>query len=111
MLALFVLANLGIFMGYVFAATAVAPRLRVRLKRTRWGGVVFFATCGLTHLELALHAAGQLGITASEMTSWHMVLIHGIQVVAVWAFLTGMYRELTYDGLAGIVVQQKNEVQ
>lgn len=100
MLALFVLANIGIFAGYIFAATAVAPRLLVRLRRTQVGGVLFFLTCGLTHLELAVHSATHVEIGLSEFTSWHMVGIHLVQVVAVWMFLTGIYRELTTDVVA-----------
>lgn len=96
-LALFVVANIGIFAGYIFAATAVAPRLMVRLRRTQIGGAMFFLTCGLTHLELAVHAATRVQMGTPEFSSWHMVMIHTVQVVAVWAFLTGVYKELTVN--------------
>lgn len=109
MLGLFVVANMGIFAGYVFAATAVAPRLLVRLRRTKVGGIIFFLTCGLTHLELAVHAATHVDIDTPEFTSPHMVAIHLVQVVAVWMFLTGIYRELTIDSALSEIPLRKRK--
>lgn len=89
----FVLANLGIVVGYTFLAVAVVPRAAARLRRTKIGGVVFFFTCALTHLELAIHAAFSGGVTLDELLSWHMAVIHLVQVISVWAFVTGLYIE------------------
>lgn len=94
LLGVFIASNLGIMAGYIFVALFVAPHLKVRLLRTKLGGIVFFATCGLTHFELALHAAFFPDEPYREMfTSIHMLLIHTVQVVSVWLFVTGLYRE------------------
>lgn len=100
---LFVAANLIIFLGYVFVAAVVVPRVTMRLKRTRWGGVVFFLTCGLTHLDMVYHyvfaESERIGDVYSE---WHMLLIHVPQAIAVWAFVTGLYLELVRWGPWGV---------
>lgn len=89
----FVLVNLGIVAGYMFLAGVVVPRTNAQLRSTRWGGVVFFLTCGLTHLELAVHAAADQPITLADFESWHMLAVHVVQVIAVWFFVIGLYRE------------------
>lgn len=99
-MTIFVLCNIGIAAGYFYAAIAVMPKVQAALLRTKIGGVVFFATCGLTHLELAFHAvAGEISI--SDFSSAHMIIIHLVQMVAVWVFLTGLYRELVEGTIAG----------
>lgn len=91
---IFILANLAITSGYLFIAAFIAPNFKVRLLRTRIGGALFFLTCGLTHLEMALHAAFEPDRPFSEMfTSWHMFVIHTVQAASVWSFVTGLYRE------------------
>lgn len=95
---LFLVENLGIFAGYVFLAAVVVPRVTVRLHRTRVGGILFFFTCGLTHLEQALHYLYAGEVFRDFATSWHMLLIHTVQVVSVWMFVTGLYLELVRWG-------------
>lgn len=90
---LFIGANIGIFLGYCFLGARVVPKAAARLKRTKIGGVLFFTTCGLTHLELASHLAVQGQISLREFLSWHMITIHLVQVVSVWLFVTGLYLE------------------
>ena len=89
----FAVANLGIFFGYCFTALVVVPAMQLRYLQTQVGGVLFFITCGLTHLELAAHSYTKRGLDAAELFSWHMLTIHVVQVVAVWLFISGLYRE------------------
>lgn len=96
---IFVLANLGIFFGYVFLAAFVVPKVTVSLIRTRIGGVVFFLTCGLTHLELVYHVLFVPDLPVRQvLLSPHMIVLHGVQVIAVWAFVTGLYIEFVRWG-------------
>lgn len=88
------MANFGIFAGYLFVAMFVAPELRIESARTRTGGVVFFATCGMTHLELAFHAVTQTPLTLNDFTSLYHFPVHVVQLVAVWVFVTGIYSEI-----------------
>jgi hypothetical protein len=95
---LFALENLAICAGYVFVAFVVAPlfmrKVGVRYRTTRVGGIGFFLLCGLTHGDMAFEA---LFATAHEpmAAQWWMHAIHGPQAVAVWAFVIGLYLELT----------------
>ena len=89
--AAMVAANVGIFLGYVFVAAVVMPAMPVRLLVTKIGGALFFITCGLTHLELAIHSLREP--PAASLVSWHMLVIHSVQVVAVWLFIAGLYQE------------------
>jgi hypothetical protein len=100
---LFVASNLVIVLGYVFLAAVVVPRMTIRLNRTRWGGIVFFLTCALTHLDMIYHYVFASGQTISDVYGEpHMLLIHIPQAIAVWAFVTGLYAELVRWGPWGI---------
>lgn len=84
-------ANLGIFLGYVFICAKIAPILPFCF-RTRVYGVFFFATCGLTHFEMAVHS--MMGEYHLLSNSWHGWAIHLVQVMAVWCFVLHLYRDL-----------------
>lgn len=97
--AVFGASNLGIFLGYVFIAAVVVPCFPVQLIQTKIGGFVFFATCGLTHLELAIHSFVEGALEREDLLSWHMLTIHGVQVLAVWLFVWGLYQEFVKPNL------------
>jgi O-antigen/teichoic acid export membrane protein len=63
------------------------------LRRTRYGGAVFFLTCGLTHLHMAAHTFGGGGFSRDDLLSWHMLVVHIVQAFSVWFFVTGLYEE------------------
>lgn len=95
----FVLENLAIVTGYAFLALFVVPRVSITLRRTRIGGIGFFLTCATTHLDQALHSAFEAdekyGTIAAE---WHMLLVHGAQVLFVIMFVSGLYVEFVEWG-------------
>lgn len=91
--AAFFVANIAIFLGYLFVAVFVMPHFPVKLLKTKIGGVVFFVTCGLTHIEHALHTFGGGEYERGDLLSWHMLVIHVIQAISVWFFVTGLYEE------------------
>lgn len=86
--------NFGIFMGYWWVAAYVIPRVALQAMSTRVSAVVFFLTCGLTHLEHAAHAFARRPVAVADMGSWHMLGIHVVQVGAVTIFFRGLYREV-----------------
>jgi len=88
------LANFAIFAGYLFVAAFIAPELKLEKRRTRLGGIVFFATCGLTHLDIAFHAITQTPITVDDLSSWWHLAVHVPQAISVWFFVTGIYSEI-----------------
>lgn len=92
-LATFVSSNGFIVLGYLFLAFFVVPYMQIRL-RTRWWGAVFFIMCALTHLELMVHGALRepLGLMDGDI-SYHMVVVHLIQAISVWGFVTNLYKE------------------
>lgn len=97
--ALFVASNIVIVLGYMFLSLFVVPRVTVHLTRTKVGGVVFFATCGLHHLENIFHVLFQpLEANRHTMTQFHMLLIDVPQAVAVWLFVSGLYLEVVRWG-------------
>lgn len=91
--ALFALSNVAIFLGYAFVAVFVMPHFPVKLGKTRWGGVVFFLTCGLTHMEHTAHAFGGGSYGRGDLLAWHMIVIHVVQAISVWFFVSGLYEE------------------
>lgn len=95
----FALSNLAIVAGYAFIAVRVAPlfmrRVGVGLWSTRLGGVAFFVLCGATHLWIALAGMSDQHMGCEMATSTHMQVVHTAQAVAVWAFVIGLYLELT----------------
>lgn len=93
-LALFIAVNVGIFIGYMTIARYIMPNLNVQYRSTKYGGAVFFATCAATHAELAIHAWTDTPITRDDLTSWHMMLVHIPQFIAVWVFTYGLAKEV-----------------
>lgn len=93
-LAIFIITNVAIFLGYVFIARFVVPSLNIRFRSTLFGGTAFFLLCATTHMELAAHALFDDPLTVLEFTSWHMMIIHTLQAIAVWVFTFGLYREV-----------------
>lgn len=89
----FAVANLTIFVGYLFIGFVIVPNIAVRLMLTKVGGFFFFATCGLTHLELAVHSFVDNGLPRGTLTAGHMQAIHVVQAFAIVLFVTGLYRE------------------
>lgn len=85
----FALVNLMIAAGYTFLVFNVAPYFRVD-DATKAGGIIFFFTCGATHVELALHTLVSDGFTFDDMLSWHMLAIHTVQALATWRFVLGI---------------------
>ena len=83
-------ANLGIFASYLFVAAFIMPHVTVRYLSTRIAGAMFFLTCGLSHIEHFLHAAG--GGSVSYIEPLHVVN-HTVQLVAVIGFLAQLWRE------------------
>lgn len=96
---LFVVSNLTITLGYVFMAAVVVPRVTVHLGRTRWGGIGFFLTCGLHHLDNVYHLLFQGSARVQDVfPQLHMLLIDVPQAIFVWMFVTGLYVELVRWG-------------
>jgi len=91
---LYALLNIGITAGYIFVAFAVAPHFDLKRQWTIVAGMFFFVTCGLTHLEMAYHAL----LNSHHVTLSNFSLVnHTVQVIAVWAFVTGLYLEYVTD--------------
>lgn len=90
---LFAASNLAIFCGYLFIGFVIVPNIEVKLWMTKVGGFFFFATCGLTHLELAVHTFVERGLYRGQLLSSHMLAIHAVQAVAIVLFVTGLYSE------------------
>lgn len=98
-LLMFVISNLGITLGYVLLGIFIVPKITVRLMRTRIGGVVFFLTCGLHHLEGVFHVLFQANEPVRHvMLQWHMLAIDVPQMFAVGLFVSGLYIELVTWG-------------
>jgi hypothetical protein len=95
----FALTNLAIVAGYLFIAVTVAPlfmkRVGVSLWTTRLGGIAFFLLCGATHLWIAMAGMSDQHMGCEMATSTTMQIVHTAQAVAVWAFVIGLYVELT----------------
>jgi len=90
----FAYANLGITLAYLFVGLVVVPYFDVKRNWVKWAGMVFFITCGLTHLEMAHHAL--FGAEHHPLT-WFTITNHTVQVVATWIFVIGMYLEFVSD--------------
>jgi hypothetical protein len=93
-LYVFVVENLGVFVAYLVIGFGIVPRVAIHLRRTRLGGMWFFASSGASRITMA----GQAMLDAhrsygSWAATWLMIVIHGIQVVAATAFVSGLYLE------------------
>lgn len=91
---LFCFANACIVAGYGFVAIRVVPLLPVRAI-TRYGAMVFFLMCALTHMDQIVHTLGNQSETWGEISGQaHMLFIHLPQALAVWVFAVGFFLDL-----------------
>lgn len=95
----FVIANVGIAVGYIFLAAIVMPRITIRLWQTRVGSIGFFTLCGLHHLDNVFHLLLQRNETVGHIyVQAHMLLIDVPQAICVYLFVIGLYIELVKWG-------------
>lgn len=90
LLAQTAIANLAIFMGYLFVAVFIAPWMRTSYRVTKLAGAVFFLTCGITHFDKFIHVVINEQI---DLSSWYHVANHNVQSVAVWTFVLALWIE------------------
>ena len=93
---IFIFANLGIFLAYISIAFRRAIHIRSILAQTRWWGVVFFVTCGFTHLFMA--GMTQFHVHWHDTLPWWFVLNHIVQFFAAWFFLQTTAAEKAFIG-------------
>lgn len=91
----YALLNAGITAGYVFVGIAVAPSFDLKRNWAKWAGMLFFITCGITHLEMAYYSLWMGSIHAG--VTLFSFANHLVQVVAVWSFVIGLYLEYVTD--------------
>ncbi len=94
---IFYVSNLVIVSGYLFASALITRRkgMAKGLSTRAWiAGLSFFGLCGLTHIELALHAFFNARVINLDGTvDWHMLAIHIPQGASIWIFLWAMQLE------------------
>lgn len=91
---LFVASNVFIALGYGFIAFRVLPLFPIRLP-SAVGAVAFFLLCASTHVDQVYHTLDDKTETWGEIVnSWHMLLIHVPQALAVWVFAIGFFVDL-----------------
>lgn len=93
----FALLNFGITLGYLFVAVAVIPHMALSRMWVRAAAVGFFVTCGITHMEMAVYAL----LNQHHIFTTFTVVNHSVQVIAVWAFVIGLYLEFIKDAERG----------
>lgn len=96
----FMAANFIAALGHMSLASLTLPglnpltwrSLRLRFMLTRMSGFAFFASNGALHIELVLMS--QFGVSAANLTSWHILTILAILSTSLVMFLLGLYREV-----------------
>lgn len=78
----YIVANLAIVGGYVVVPFTLLGRRMPMTRRVRFAGVLFFGTCAVTHLSMALFWP----------LWWPLVASHVLQACAVWYFVLGFSR-------------------
>lgn len=88
--------NWVIAAGHIIITLLVAPYFKVDAE-TKLGAIIFFAMAAAMHIELGVHSLSRDGLTSSDMVTWHMLLIHTIQPIALWRFVLGLQRANIVD--------------
>jgi MFS family permease len=82
LVTVYVIANLAIVAGYFVVPFTLLGRRMPMTLRVRVAGILFFATCAVTHLAMALF-----------WPLWTVLIIsHVLQACAVWYFVIGFSR-------------------
>ena len=82
LLAAYVIANLAIVGGYIAVPFTLLGRRMPMTRHVRVAGILFFATCAVTHLSMALFWP----------LWWPLIASHILQAGAVWYFVLGFSR-------------------
>ncbi|MGE4164288.1 MAG: hypothetical protein AB7G23_21435 [Vicinamibacterales bacterium] len=116
-----VVSNLLIAAGYAGIGIWVAPKFDAAapsggLRLTKLSALIFFLTCSMTHIELALHAYTD---RPDWMLSTHFLVVHTIQGLAAPTFLflataymsIRIFNRQLYEGmLARRIAEVRDEV-
>ena len=113
-----VVANVIIALDYVAIGAFVSPKFdaassSVGLRAAKAAALVFFVTCGLTHLDVAFHA----WLGEPWMRDPHFLVVHTIQAIAAPVFLyfanrftsIGIWNKTLYDDALRRRVHQVRE--
>ncbi len=94
------IANFAIVAGYVLVPVFWLPNLPLT-KPVMLAAVVFFLTCAITHLSMALGFTHSLAMTVN----------HVVQAVAVFAFVIGFARllRIARDGNPALLPQRSKK--
>ncbi len=82
LLTTYIVANLAIVGGYVVVPFTLLGRRMPMTRRVRYAGILFFVTCAITHLSMALFWP----------LWWFLIAVHVLQACAVWYFVLGFSR-------------------
>jgi hypothetical protein len=82
LVTVYVVANIAIVGGYVVVPFTLLGRRMPMTRRVRFAGILFFATCAVTHLSMAFFWP----------LWWPIVAGHVLQACAVWYFVLGFSR-------------------
>ena len=95
-MALTVAVAMNLIIAAAYAAIGIWITPKFQLGPISWGtriarlsGLIFFLTCALTHVEMALHATD-----TSWQTEWHGLSLHVVQAIAGWTFLIAAVKYL-----------------
>lgn len=80
--SVYVLANLAIVAGYVVVPFTLLGRRMPLTPRVRLAGILFFATCAVTHFAMAM----------AWPLWWPLIASHVLQAGSVWYFVLGFSR-------------------
>lgn len=93
MIILLAFCQIVIAMAYFFIGWKVVKRLPVS-KATKFFGILFFAGCAATHLDMLIHLLWVPTTYHSAGLQWHMLAIHVPQAIGAWGFAMNFFRDL-----------------
>lgn len=111
---LWVTVNVGIAFGYYVLGLGLYRLLRrfMRVNTAMVAGAFwFFLTCSATHIEMAYHEWNDpLSRIGDVYLTTHMLVIHTVQVIAVWTFVAGtLYAVATMERRDLLTAQRLRE--
>jgi hypothetical protein len=91
-IALYVGESLLLAIGMFYLGFKVIPGAARNLRRTKWGGILFFTAAGAVNVDVAINALVNRH-ARHYLANWHAIGIRVIAIAGLYTLVTGLYLE------------------
>lgn len=94
-IAIYAAENFLIALGFLYLGLGVIPRATRTLPLTRIGGILLFLAAAAAHIDTGITVLrdNHAFFFHHVGSQWRAIAFHGVQMIALYVFVTGLYLE------------------